>query len=851
MGIGKGKLMKTKWYRSTPVKSVWIVMEHLAIAALAVCFGLMVCMADKGILLWKSGDNDYMKSEKLMYEVMNASNGIVSGMSAQQMLLEENEERVVDLQEVADGTKLTYTNWSGLAYSVQDLVQWVQDGWNYGAGKNVVVCKTPQGNYEYYYYEEFQKMFEQENLQFVVDTDYCNMYGGTEREVIARVQGNLELGIMTDGFANMGIQFVEDSKGNVKYLDVWNFGIYVFEEKYAPVGAESILDVVNGDREWNGRLKEAYEALDSVLYKVSGSISNAELLNEYQEGKTNLTYFYMDMDTNARYTNRAAYEKGSYEKILEEIQAKSGYVILSSSQAECDTGLNVENMPLQYWKEHIEQYNFSENYIFAVQIDEEFPVKDQFAASKIEFDKFAKLEMPVMQVGGMALLFLVVGMVWLTLVAGRRSEDEELHLCAFDSWFTELSAGLIFGIWAVMMNMATNNSQITTDEVEPAAIFFAMLGLFTAAMFLTGYLSLVRRIKANSLWKDSFIRWFFRKCADALRFMAQNTRIKVKTLILGGAFMLFQFIVNAIIFSGGAVFMLALVLVDCLVLIFFMKKAEGCERIVDGLKRITDGELQHKISQTGLYDEQRVIADYVNRIGDGLDAAVENSLKNERMKTELITNVSHDIKTPLTSIINYVDLLKRENFTDPKVCGYLEVLEAKAQRLKVLTEDVVEASKASTGNITLEMVDLNFVEMVHQVIGEFEEKFQEHHLTMMVHFAEENVVIRADGQRMWRVLENVFNNVVKYAMEGTRVYADVTLVENKVYFSLKNISAQPLNISADELTERFIRGDVSRNTEGSGLGLSIAKSLTELQGGEFQLYLDGDLFKVTIAFAKR
>ena len=200
------------------------------------------------------------------------------------------------------------------------------------------------------------------------------------------------------------------------------------------------------------------------------------------------------------------------------------------------------------------------------------------------------------------------------------------------------------------------------------------------------------------------------------------------------------------------------------------------------------------------------------------------------------------------TIINYVDLLKRENPQDPKIQGYLEILEEKSLRLKTLTEDVVEASKASTGNISLEMADLNFVELVHQVIGEFEERFQEKNLSMMVHFDQDEAIICADGRRMWRVLENVFGNVAKYAMDNTRVYAEIKVNQPNVTFSLKNISAQPLNISADELTERFIRGDVSRNTEGSGLGLSIAKSLTELQGGEFKLYLDGDLFKVTITF---
>ena len=291
--------------------------------------------------------------------------------------------------------------------------------------------------------------------------------------------------------------------------------------------------------------------------------------------------------------------------------------------------------------------------------------------------------------------------------------------------------------------------------------------------------------------------------------------------------------------------------VDVAAMIFVIRKADGLDLIMDGLKKISDGELQYKIKTDTLTGKQKVMAEYINNIGGGLDAAVENSLKKERMQTELITNVSHDLKTPLTSIINYVDLMKRENPTDPKIQEYLRILDEKSQRLKVLTEDVVEASKASTGNIKLEMNDIDFVEMVQQVIGEFEEKFQEKNLTMMVHFTDEPSIIYADGQRMWRVLENVFGNVVKYAMEGTRVYAEISNRNKKVTFSLKNISAQPLNISADELTERFIRGDVARNTEGSGLGLSIAKSLTELQGGEFKLYLDGDLFKVMITFVAK
>lgn len=341
------------------------------------------------------------------------------------------------------------------------------------------------------------------------------------------------------------------------------------------------------------------------------------------------------------------------------------------------------------------------------------------------------------------------------------------------------------------------------------------------------------------------------KLADFARAFSRNTAEKIKVLLVGGAFLFLQFLIIGCVFSGAGVFLLALMAVDVAVMIFAIRKADGLDLIMDGLKKISDGELQYKIKTDTLTGKQKVMAEYINNIGSGLDAAVENSLKKERMQTELITNVSHDLKTPLTSIINYVDLMKRENPTDPKIQEYLRILDEKSQRLKVLTEDVVEASKASTGNIKLEMNDIDFVEMVQQVIGEFEEKFKEKNLTMMVHFTDEPSIIYADGQRMWRVLENVFGNVVKYAMEGTRVYAEISNRNKKVTFSLKNISAQPLNISADELTERFIRGDVARNTEGSGLGLSIAKSLTELQGGEFKLYLDGDLFKVMITFVAK
>ena len=304
------------------------------------------------------------------------------------------------------------------------------------------------------------------------------------------------------------------------------------------------------------------------------------------------------------------------------------------------------------------------------------------------------------------------------------------------------------------------------------------------------------------------------------------------------------------VISANLFVVFLMLVMDIVVIYVVISSAIAKNRLKKGIEEIASGNMSYQIPLKGLRGSNRNLAEKVNDIGEGLNRAVEEGMKNERLKTDLITNVSHDIKTPLTSIINYVDILKRSGIDDPKIQGYLDILESKAQRLKTLTEDVVEASKVSSGNITLECMDMNLTELVQQTEGEFAEKFEARDLTMVVNLPEEPAVVHVDGRRMWRVLENIFGNAAKYAMPGTRVYADLTVSGNYVNFSLKNVSEQQLNISADELTERFIRGDISRSTEGSGLGLSIAKSLTEMQGGQFELYLDGDLFRVNICFER-
>ena len=272
------------------------------------------------------------------------------------------------------------------------------------------------------------------------------------------------------------------------------------------------------------------------------------------------------------------------------------------------------------------------------------------------------------------------------------------------------------------------------------------------------------------------------------------------------------------------------------------------QKLLNAVQEINSEEGDTRIPESGLFALNRQMAAAINDLGDGLRHALQEQMKSERMKADLITNVSHDLKTPLTSIINYVDLLKREDLHNEKANEYLIVLDQKSQRLKQLTEDLVEASRASSGNVVLNICRIDVKELLMQTSGEFVERFEARGLQLIENYPQNPQYVDADGRRLWRIIENLFRNVEKYAMPHTRVYLDLVNDGDRVAFSLKNISENPLNISPEELTERFTRGDESRSTEGSGLGLSIAKDLTEIQQGTFEIYLDGDLFKVTVSF---
>ena len=240
------------------------------------------------------------------------------------------------------------------------------------------------------------------------------------------------------------------------------------------------------------------------------------------------------------------------------------------------------------------------------------------------------------------------------------------------------------------------------------------------------------------------------------------------------------------------------------------------------------------------------LAQDIQRIQQGLKRAVEEAVKVERMKADLITNVSHDLKTPLTSIVSYVDLLKNEKLNNEKVNGYINILEEKSERLKKLIEDLLEASKASSGNIAVHTEKVDLHELIMQACGEYEGKIKNTSLDIRMNDTDKKIAVRADGKHMWRIVENLISNALKYSMANSRVYINIFINEPYGVVTIKNVSEVSLDISPEQLTERFVRGDESRSTEGSGLGLSIAQSLTHIQGGRFKIEIDGDLFKVTV-----
>ena len=382
---------------------------------------------------------------------------------------------------------------------------------------------------------------------------------------------------------------------------------------------------------------------------------------------------------------------------------------------------------------------------------------------------------------------------------------------------------------------------------------FALLLMVAAGLlFLLWCMSAAVRVKRGTLWQNCLITRLFRSLVRALksgaRLLARGLRalpLLWRWAAILGAILLLELLILWSGEDGGSVNWCIHAFVFTPLLLFLLWHMR---RLRLGAKELAAGKLNSTIDTRGLYGEMKEHAEDLNHIREGINAAVNERMKSEHFKSELITNVSHDIKTPLTSIVNYVDLLAKEELPDEKTREYVAVLSRQSARLKKLLDDLIEASKASTGALTVVPERLDLAVLLDQCVGEYGERLGKAGLELVMLKPQEPLAVMADGRHMWRVFDNLLGNIVKYALPGTRVYLRLEREGDAACVSFRNISREALDRSAEELMERFVRGDDARSTEGSGLGLAIARSLTQLQGGEMELSVDGDLFKVVLRF---
>jgi len=464
-------------------------------------------------------------------------------------------------------------------------------------------------------------------------------------------------------------------------------------------------------------------------------------------------------------------------------------------------------------------------------------------------------------------LFLVccligfIGFCFLMVSAGRRKGQEGISLNHQDRIPLDLylTAAIFLEVLAATALPELFYEVRQNWPQDGGSFLFLLLFLLAAAMvlvFLGCCMTIATRLKRGRWWRNTvvfFLLWlvsrFFRGCWRLLRSIAEALPMSW-FLVLGGLVLL---LAEALLLSASLTvyrfrgFLLVFILFNLALLVALCFLGRNLQRLRKAGRHLAAGEFDFQVDTRHMLPPLAQHGRDLNAIGQGMAIAVEQRTKSERLKTELITNVSHDIKTPLTSIINYVDLLQKKHSPEQEK-EYLAVLARQSQRLKKLTEDLVEASKASTGNIQAELLPTNVNEILNQAAAEYSERFREAELEVQLHLPELPLEILADGRLLWRVVDNLLNNVLKYTLSGTRVYIDAFSQGKFAFITIKNVSREALNISSDELMERFVRGDSSRNTEGSGLGLNIARSLTDLQGGRLSLHIDGDLFKAELSF---
>lgn len=452
-----------------------------------------------------------------------------------------------------------------------------------------------------------------------------------------------------------------------------------------------------------------------------------------------------------------------------------------------------------------------------------------------------------------AIFLAAVSFIYLMYSAGHTKDTEEIVPRYIDKIPLDLYLCIcVFCAWLIMLFIFS----------------FYSVNLFTLILILAAFAILVIigtsvcttiaiRLKLHTLFKNTiiykigaFLTRAWLSITARIGYIFQNLPMVFRAIITFATVYILEFIIFlSVIEYEPTLYYFFRVFEQAIAVFLVLAALVSFKKILQAGRQLAKGNNEYQIDTSKMPKFLKEHGENLNNISDGISVAVEHQMKSERFKTELITNVSHDIKTPLTSIINYVDLLKKEEIDNPKVTEYIEVLERQSAKLKKLIEDLVEASKASTGNIAVNAQITDMGVLLTQTVGEYTQRADKAGLMLVLSVPEKEISALVDGSLMWRIFDNLLSNICKYTLTATRVYMDLDQKDSKVIVTFRNISKFPLNITSEELMERFVRGDSSRNTEGSGLGLSIAKSLAELQGGSFDLYVDGDLFKVVMTFA--
>ena len=560
----------------------------------------------------------------------------------------------------------------------------------------------------------------------------------------------------------------------------------------------------------------------------------------------NFKYLIIDNKNSVAYTN---VEHTMFTDSIEEIKERLAKNSIYWNYEKGNVNTSIEKLKLEEirYKSIYKSIDDAKKFSVYTSLENDLTYYDQYRTNKTVFDMAQILYKPALYLLPLSIIAVLVLLIMNCFLIGLRNENGEVILNAFDKTPLLVALIILFILFMIGCGFLIALTSENLTLILSGTAIGAVIGYISFVFFLE---TIIKRIKSRTLFRNTITYRILRWIKSLITSMTRNANMTVKLILIFIAFG----ILNIIGFSLSISEPIGIFILIAIWVYAFAKMHQWLVRYIEiknAINEIYMGNTEVHLDEKRYKGSLNSMAIQVNDIAGGLSNAIQEKLKSERLKTELITNVSHDIKTPLTSIINYVDLLKKEKMPNEQAEEYLNILDNKSQRLKRLTEDLVEASKASSGNIKLNIEKLNVNELLKQVSGEFEDKFKSRNLEEVMSLPEKNVYINADSRYMYRILENMYSNISKYAMDNTRVYIDVIPNNNRITIQMKNISKEKLNISTEELMQRFVRGDSARNTEGSGLGLSIAKSLTELQGGEFKLYLDGDLFKVMITFVAK